>query len=179
VKTRAKKPLLQRLKVRKEKNLVTVDANAVLILDERERDAINTMIDFFRSSGEDQSLDPEVYEGIAEKLGNGRTQMGVDALPLLQKQLLEHTRELFALAHDTVGLDETGIPDPNTAQGMLWRDAITAFETCERVIAGLVVAENEKGFYNAWRDELMEVPQRTRDRHTIVVPVDRPRRVRP
>jgi hypothetical protein len=54
------------------KHLVTVNADAVLILDERERDTINTMIDFFRSSGEDQSLDPEVYEGIAEKLGNER-----------------------------------------------------------------------------------------------------------
>jgi hypothetical protein len=58
---------------RRAEMLDALGANVVQLgLTAKERDTIVTMIDFFRASGEEEHLDPEVYEAIATKLGAGR-----------------------------------------------------------------------------------------------------------
>lgn len=92
-------------KPRHEKLLLdTLGANVVQLgLTVKEKETINTMIDFFRASGEQEHLDPEVYEAIAEKLGNGREPTSESLIADLRK--LE--AGLWDLGLETVG-DEGG-----------------------------------------------------------------------
>lgn len=79
------------------------DGSGLVSLTKDETATINTMIDFFRASGEQEHLDPEVYEAIAEKLGNGRKTPREALVGYLKK--LEDG--LWTLGVETVG-DEGG-----------------------------------------------------------------------
>lgn len=107
------------------------DGSALVPLTAKERDTVNTMIDFFRSSDEHEHLDPEVYEAIAEKLGNGREKPS-DATRLV-RVLTGLTKDLYNLAAETTGLGDDNKPMPGSAQHDLWLTAASACNIAETI----------------------------------------------